>query len=124
MESLYREYKDDDKVAMYFIYISEAHPAKQQTRPGKQTKPNQVARHKNIEDRVNAAIRCVDGLKLSVPILIGDMDGKTQRDYRASPAGTVVIDKDRKIAYHARGPRGSQPEKAKAVIKKLLSAEK
>jgi hypothetical protein len=116
VESLYREYKDNEGVAFYFVYIREAHPVENPSRP------HHIARHKKSDDRIAAALKCSAGLKLSVPILIDGMDSKTQRDYRAAYACTVVIDKEGKIAFHSRGPRGTEPVKANEVIKKLLAA--
>lgn len=114
MEALYREYKDNKKVAIYFIYIREAHPAKNPT------KPEQVAKHESIDDKVKAALKCIKGLKMTVPFLIDGLDCKVQKDYRAAYACTTIIGTDGKIAFHARGPHGSRPAEAKAVLQKLL----
>jgi len=104
---LYREYKDNERVAIYFVYIREAHP----TKPGSEKKDG-VPKHENIDDKVKAAMRCIKGLKLTVPVLIDGIDLKAQKAYRAAYASTVVINRDGKIAYHSRGPGGTQPEKA------------
>ena len=117
MEDLYREYKSNNEVAVYFIYIREAHPSK------KPTKPNHIAKHEKIDDRISAALKCIEGLKLTVPVLIDGMDGKTQREYRAAYACTTVVDKDGKIAFQSRGPWGTQPQNANEAVKKLLAAQ-
>jgi peroxiredoxin len=117
VDTLYREYKDNKEVTFFFVYIREAHPAKNPS------KPDQIAKHVKIDDRINAAMKCVAGLKMTVPFLIDGMDGNTQRNYRAAYACTTVIGKDGKIAFHSRGPHGTQPKEAKKVIDKLLAAK-
>ena len=44
------------------------------------TKKEHVAAHGNIQDRVNAAAKCLSGLKLTVPFLLDGMDYKAQKD--------------------------------------------
>lgn len=118
VEELYREYKDNKKVAIYFVYIREAHPMKT---GGK--KKDGVEKHESIDDKVKAAIKCIKGLELTVPVLIDSMDLKAQKAYRAAYASTVVIDKEGKIAYHSRGPGGTKPKEARETLKKLLEGK-
>jgi hypothetical protein len=118
VEDLYREYKDNKDIAIYVIYIREAHPV------SNPTAERHVAKHKTIDDRINAALKCMKGLRLSAPVLIDGLDYKVQNAYRASYACTTVIDKQGNIAFHARGPRGTQPQEARKCIKALLAEEK
>lgn len=119
MERLYKAYKD--KVQFYLIYIREAHPvrsANTRTRRG----PS-IAQHKTMDERILAATKCIQGLKISLPTLIDKMEGEGSylKSYGGFPAGTNVIDKDGKIAFSSRGPWGAQPKQAKDVLDKLLS---
>lgn len=120
MEELYRVYKDNPKIAIYFIYIREAHPLKDPDARPHRDNPEKITKHKTIEDKVKAALDCSKGLKLSVPFLIDSMDARIQTAYRAAYACTAVVDKEGKIAFHSRGPHGTQPQKAKAAVEALL----
>lgn len=116
MEQLYRAYKDNKKVAIYFIYVDEAHPAR---RAG----GNGIADHKTLDDRIKAALKCVKGLKLTVPVLVDALDKKTQNEYGVWQACTTVIDPQGKVAFYAHGSRGTRPKEAKQTIDKLLQSK-
>jgi hypothetical protein len=127
VEALYREYKNNDKVAILLVYIREAHPARESTRPvsgdAASTSYKDIAQPKNLDERVIAADKCMRGLKFTLPILIDNMQGVVQKAYSGLPAATAVVDMKGKIAFYSRGPNGAQPQKAKAVIDRLLKAE-
>ena len=65
----------------------------------------------------------MEGLKLTLPILIDGMDGVAEKAYKGKPAATAVVDKHGKIAFYSHGPRGAQPKQADAVLKKLLASQ-
>lgn len=113
MEALYREYRDNDNVAVFLVYINEAHPVRQGAG---------IAAHRNIDDRVAAAVQCTDGLGLTIPILIDSMDRQAEAAYGAGPAATVVVDLDGNIAFYSRGPWGAQPDGARNAIEALMPA--
>ena len=123
MEALYRAYKDNDKVAFYFIYINEAHPARGPSRDaGVAEGYLGLGRHRQMDDRILAASKCMRGLGLTMPVLIDNMNGVAEKAYRGRPAATAVIGFDGKIAFYSRGPWGTQPEEAGRVLKQLLAA--
>ena len=72
MEALYKAYKDNEKVAMYLVYVNEAHPAR--TTAAKSEGPSSVGKHKSMDEKVLAASKCMEGLKMTLPILIDGMD--------------------------------------------------
>jgi len=125
IENLYKAYKD--KVQFLLIYIREAHPSR--TAPTGRPKPNRFSRvgitqHKNIEERIIAATKCIQGLKLSLPMLIDDMAGAYQSKYGGFPAGTTVVDLDGKVLFTSRGPWGSKPKDAEKAFKALAAKGK
>ena len=119
MEALYKAYKDNEKVAMYLIYVNEAHPAR--TTNAKGEGPSSVGRHRSIDEKVLAASKCMEGLKMTLPVLIDGMDGVVEKAYRGRPAATAVIDLDGKVVFHSTGPRGAQPPEADKHLKKLIA---
>jgi hypothetical protein len=120
---LYVSYKDHPKVAMYMVYVREAHPVSEpkDVPEGGALGPANIGQHKDLSDRVLAASACRQGLRLSLPMLIDTMDGVVEKAYRCVPAATAIVDLDGNLVFYARGPNGVQPKKADAVLKKLLS---
>ena len=121
MQALYKEYKNNDKVRIFFVYLREAHPVDKDGVDPEATGPDGIGRHRNMEDRVLAASKCLEGLDLNVPFLMDSMDGVAEKAYGAHPAATVVIDLQGRVAFHARGPFGTQPWKAKRCVEDLLT---
>jgi hypothetical protein len=119
VEALYKAYKDNEKVAMYLVYVNEAHPAR--TTAAKSEGPSSVGKHKSIDEKVLAASKCMEGLKMTLPILIDSMDGVVEKAYRGRPAATAVIDLDGKVVFHSTGPRGAQPPEADKHLKALIA---
>ena len=114
---MYKAYKD--KAQFYMVYIREAHPARSATTKNRHG-PN-ITQHKDMKERVIAATKCIQDLKLSLPTLIDEMTGGFQTKYGGFPAGTNIIDIDGKVAFTSRGPRGAQPKNAKPVLDKLIA---
>ena len=104
---------------MYLVYVNEAHPARTTDETGEG--PSSVGRHKDIDEKVLAASKCMEGLKMTMPILIDGLDGVVEKAYRGRPAATAVIDLQGKVVFHSIGPRGAQPPEADKHLKKLLA---
>jgi hypothetical protein len=119
---LYVAYKDNPQVAMFLVYVREAHPVAEPKKPaeGLPIGPSDIGQHKSMDDRVLAASACRQGLELTLPMLIDTMDGVVERAYHGVPAATTIVDLDGNVAFYARGPRGVQPEEADAVLRRLL----
>ena len=120
MEALYKEYKGNRKVALFLVYVREAHPVR---RPAVTSDHRSVGRHATLDSKVLAASKCLKGLKLSLPCLIDTMDGKAERAYRGRPAATAVIDINGKVVFHSRGPSGAKPREARKALEKLLPTQ-
>ena len=120
MEALYKEYKDNKKVAMFLVYVREAHPVR---RPADTADHRGVGRHATMDSKVLAASKCLKGLKLSLPCLVDTMNGKAERAYRGRPAATAVVDINGKVVFYSRGPRGVRPGQARKALEKLLPTQ-
>ena len=120
---MYRKY--GDKVAMYVVYIREAHPS-----DGWQMRKNErdgvlFKQPKSLMERIKVASSCQAGLKIDMPIIVDKMDNKAEKDYAAWPDRLYVIDLEGKIAYKSGpGPRGFKPRVAEPVVKKLAARVK
>ena len=118
---MYEAYKGNDKVAFYMIYVREIHPVGQSKLAAgeKPTGPRDVAQAKNLDERILAASACMEGLKLTLPVLIDTMEGVAEKAYSGVPASTAVIDLEGKVVFHSIGPGGSQPRQAEMALKQL-----
>jgi hypothetical protein len=109
------------------VYIREAHPT--DARPGMEGRPGNPARGdpdvkqpRTLDERVIAATQCMQALKLSLPIIIDNMEGTTEKAYGGWPDRIALIDLDGKIAYHSGpGPGGFRPAVAEQMLKALLA---
>ncbi len=117
---MYKQYRD--KVQFFIVYIREAHPS-----DGWQMRSNErdgviFKQPKNLLERFTVANTCVRRLKFSLPCLIDNMQGTTDRAYSGWPDRFYVVDIAGKIAYKGRpGPRGFKPGDAEDALKKILA---
>ncbi len=128
MEALYKAYKD--KAQFFLVYLREAHPSaeKAKAKTGQADPPKRrrgdlgITQPKTMAERVIAADKCMKGMKLTIPILLDSIECDYIKAYTGFQAGTVVIDRDGKIAYWVRGgPWSCKPAEAEKALKKLLA---
>ncbi|MBI5724934.1 MAG: hypothetical protein HZA50_13320 [Planctomycetes bacterium] len=118
---MYEAYKGNENVVFYLVYVREIHPvAKSALAPGEKPKdPKDVAQAKNLDERILTASACMEGLKLTLPVLIDTMEGTADKAYSGVPSTTAVINTEGNVVFHSIGPGGSQPKKAEEALKKL-----
>jgi len=125
VETLYAAYKD--KAEFFLVYIREAHPT--DARPGVDGRPGDPSRGqpdvkqaKSVDERAIAAGRCEKDLKLTLPIIIDDMQGTAEKAYGGWPDRIAVIDIAGRIAYHSGpGPGGFNLPAAERALKAVLA---
>jgi len=77
---------------------------------------------KTLEERAALADKCMRELKLTLPVLLDDMEGTAEKGYSGWPDRIVVVGVDGGIAYPGRrGPGGFKPAEAEAVLKELAA---
>ncbi len=96
--------------------MREAHPS-DGLRPARHVS---VAQPTSFYGREQVAITCAAHVKLTIPVLVDDMEDSVARAYNALPDRLFVLSADGKIAYRGeRGPRGfnvAEMEKALAGL--------
>jgi hypothetical protein len=119
---LYVAYKEDPRVAVFLVYVAEAHPAERPfwSRWFEPRGPEDIAQHRNPADRAQAAGACRRDTELTLPILLDTMDGRAKRAYHVNWAATVVVDIDGNLVLYAEGNRGTRPAEAARVLDDLL----
>ncbi|MBM3837878.1 MAG: hypothetical protein FJ398_07920 [Verrucomicrobia bacterium] len=108
-----------DRADFYWIYVREAHPS-DGFRP---------ARHVSIEQpttfgrRTQVASTCSADLKLTIPVLVDDMEDTVAKAYNALPDRLFILNSEGTIAYRGdRGPRGFKVDEMEQALAKLVPA--
>ena len=104
------------------VYIREAHPSDGR-QSGQNVKDGVIFKQpKTFQERAEVAKACRDGLKMTIPCLVDEIDNAVDKAYSAAPDRLCVIDIDGKVAYHSkRGPWGFKPRDAEAALKAVLA---
>jgi len=102
MEAIYHQYRT--QVEFFVIYVQEAHPT-----DGWQTDSNVAEsilfrQHQSYEERESVAATCSLDLRLSLPVLIEEMDNAMDEAYGAAPERLYLMGADGRVAY--RGGAG------------------
>jgi hypothetical protein len=116
MQEIYSRYKD--RVEFLLVYTGEAHPT-DGWQSERNIKDNVLFRqHQSFGEREEAASSCSRGLRISLPILIEEMDNTCDEAYGAAPVRLYVIGEDGKVAYHGgAGPHFLDPDEWEQAIK-------
>ena len=123
MDTLNRWFEQkQDKAEFKVIYISEAHPT-----AGRQVAQNRrdgvlIQQHKALADRIRAARKLQDDLKLTLPIWADSMENSAATGYSAWPDRIFVLDKRNLVRYRGGpGPGGFHPSEAMKALDELLA---
>jgi len=121
LNEIYRTYKDD--VAIYLIYVREAHPA-----DGWQTPQNLYEEviydaPTTLDERAEIGHACQIGLDLALPTLIDTIDDAVEGSYVAAPVRLFVIDPDGRISFAGgEGPRDYDLDAWERGIREQIAA--
>jgi peroxiredoxin len=124
VDQIAQRYKDE---ALFLgIYVREAHPTDGWRMESNDEAGVEFAQPKSYEERVSVANVCHEKLKMSIPLLVDEIDDRVGHAYSGMPARLYVIDTEGKIAYKSgRGPFGFKPgEMEQALVLLLLSGGK
>ena len=116
---MYRRFRE--RASLLFVYIAEAH-----TTDGWQLQSNLdddvlLANHATLEDRFAAAREGVARLRLTMPVLVDDVDDAVSEAFAAWPERIYVVGADGRIAFvGGPGPFEFDPDAASAALETLL----
>ena len=111
---MYQDYKD--VAAFYIVYVSEAH-ASDDSRPVPYATEKGILEHTNHEERCLVAELLVAEKKLTIPILVDDMDNSAANSYLGHPDRLYLVRKDGKLGVAGdRGPWGFKPSMLEAQM--------
>ena len=84
----------------------------------------QIEQPKTFLARKEVAAACSAGLKLSIPMLVDDIDNTVMNAFSAFPDRLYIIGPDGRIAFQGgRGPRGFSVDEMETTLKKLLAVK-
>ena len=84
----------------------------------------QIAQPTSFLRRSEVAATCCSDLKITVPVLVDDMEDTVANAYNAWPDRLFILGADGKIAYRGdRGPRGFKVDEMESALAKLVKKE-
>jgi len=123
LEELKQRY--GDQVDFYAIYVREAHPTDGWRMSSNDAAGIAIQQPRDEGERGNVARRCCSSLKMSMPLLVDEMDDRVGNAYSGMPDRLYLMDRKGRIAYKSgRGPFGFKPgELEQSLILLLLDQD-
>ena len=111
-----------DKVEFLGVYVREAHPTDGWRMESNDKAGVKFAQPATKKERDAIAAQCCEKLKMSVRLLVDEIDDRVGHRYSGMPDRLYLIDKAGRIAYKGgRGPFGFKPgELEQAIIMMLI----
>jgi hypothetical protein len=114
-----------DRVEFLAIYVREAHPIDGWRMASNDQAGISIAQPCTLGERETVARQCSTALKISMPLLVDEIDDRVGRAYSGMPDRIYVLDRKGRVAYKGgRGPFGFKPgEVEQALVMALLDQE-
>jgi hypothetical protein len=89
------------------VYVREAHPTDGWRMSSNDAVGITVGQPRTDDERQSVAQRCGEALKISMPLVVDELDDRVGHAYSGMPDRLYVIDRQGKVAYKGgRGPFG------------------
>jgi len=113
-----------EHVEFLAIYVREAHPIDGWRMQSNDKAGVAFVQPKTFEERTKVATQCCEKLKITMPLLVDDLDDRVGHLYSGMPDRLYLIDRSGKIVYKGgRGPFGFKPgELEQAIILNSLES--
>jgi hypothetical protein len=107
------------------VYVREAHPTDGWRAPSNDEAGISIRQPRQESERVGVAQRCCEALKISMPLLVDEMDDRVGHAYSGMPDRLYLIDRQGRVAYKGgRGPFGFKVgELEQSLVMLLLDQE-
>jgi hypothetical protein len=106
------------------VYVREAHPSDGWTLAGNEKLGISIAQPRALEDRRTVAAACCSSLKMTIPMVVDDIDDRLGIAYSGMPDRLYVIDSAGRVTYKGgRGPFGYRPAEMEQALVLLLLDE-
>jgi hypothetical protein len=119
---LHCRYKD--KADFVAVYVREAHASNGWALPSNDKVGISIAAHKDFGERCQAAKACCAALKMTIPMVVDEIDDRVGIAYSGMPDRLYIVDTQGRVAYKGgRGPFGYKPSEMEQVLIMLLTDE-
>ena len=119
---MHRRYKD--RVQFLGVYVREAHAADGWWPQNSGVPACEVKQPRTLQERRDVAAACCEALKMTMPLLVDEIDDRVGHAYSGMPERLYVIDRSGKVAYKGgRGPFGFRPREMEQALAVLLADE-
>src|SRR6185503_5212177 len=119
VDELAEKYKD--QVTFLGVYVREAHPIDGWRMSSNDDVEIAIAQPKTFEERLGVANTCHAKLKMSIPLVVDELDDRVGHAYSGMPSRLYIIDKSGKIAFKSgRGPFGFKAGELEQSLLMLL----
>jgi hypothetical protein len=115
IEELHKRYQG--QAAFVFVYVREAHP-----RGDWADHTFDIKQPTTLAERCEVATLCRTTQKVTMPVVVDEIDDRVSRAYRAVPAQLYVIDDAGRFVYLSRAVRPGEMEQS--LIMHLLDRGK
>jgi len=113
--------KYKEEVTFLCIYVREAHPIDGWRMSSNDEVEIAIAQPKTFEERLGVANTCHAKLKMSIPLLVDEIDDRVGHAYSGMPSRLYIVDQNGKIAYKSgRGPFGFKAGELEQSLLMLL----
>ena len=114
-----------DRVEFINVYVREAHPIDGWRMSSNDAAGVAFAQPTSNEERNDVASKCCAALKMTIPLVVDQIDDRVGHAYSGMPDRLYLIDREGKVAYKGgRGPFGFKPAELEQQIAMLLAEDK
>jgi hypothetical protein len=99
-----------DKAQFLAVYVREAHPTDGWRMASNDKAGIMIPQPTTIEERTQVAERCCTTLKVSMPMVVDDLDDRVGHSYSGMPDRLYIIDRD------GSGPFGFKPAEMEQAL--------
>jgi hypothetical protein len=119
LEELKKRY--GDRVEFIAVYVREAHPTDGWRMDSNDEAGIAIEQPRDAAARQTVARRCCDSLKISMTMVMDEMDDRVGHAYSGMPDRLYLVDRQGRVAYKGgRGPFGFKPGELEQAIVMLL----
>ena len=114
-----------DKVKFLGVYVREAHPSDGWRMGSNDKNGVTLPQPKTTKERTGVATQCVKNLKMTMPLLVDEVNDTVGHAYSGMPSRLVLIDTKGKVVFKSgRGPFGFRPGELDQAISLLMIEER
>jgi hypothetical protein len=110
-----------DQIEFVAVYLRETHPVEGWRLPDNDKAGILIKQPRNNDERQAVAKQCCTALKMTMPLVVDEIDDRVGHAYSGMTDRLYIIDRDGKVVYKSgRGPIGFKPAEMEQSLMMLL----